>query len=71
MKFHDSQIKLRLKIKRGYIAQMRDEQDEQYTYNVTLWRVPVTIFATEKQKFVLCVLLGHTSVNNTQILNTA
>jgi hypothetical protein len=33
-------------------------QDGQFTYNVKLWRVGVTIVSMERQNFLLCVLLS-------------
>jgi len=41
-------------------------QDRQCTYNVTLWRVHVTIVAVETQQFIVCVLLRIVTVDNTK-----
>ena len=35
----------------------------QYTYNITLWSVRVTIFAAGKQHLVLCVLLSYVALS--------
>jgi hypothetical protein len=40
------------------------EQDSRYTYYVTLWRVRVTTVAVQTQKYVLCIVELHVTVNN-------
>jgi hypothetical protein len=39
---------------------VKKKQHGQYAYNVTLWRVHMTVVAMEKQQCVLWVLLGYT-----------
>ena len=45
-------------------------QDRQCTYNVSLWRVRVTVAAMETQHYFLCVWLSVT-VNNINVLIVA
>jgi hypothetical protein len=47
------------------------KQDRQYTYNVTLWRVHVTIVAVGTQQCIFCVVEIHVTVNYIKILSVA
>ena len=38
-------------------------QDRQCTFNVTLWRVRVTIVTVETQQYLLCVLFSYMSLS--------
>jgi hypothetical protein len=45
------------------IATFNMEQDRQCTYNVTFWRVRVTVVAAETQQCLLCVLVTYLSLS--------
>jgi hypothetical protein len=47
------------------------EQSRQHNYNVTLWRIRVTILAVEGQQCILCVVELHVAVNHIKIPSAA
>ena len=49
----------------------KKKKDRKYTYNITLWRVSVTIVAMEMQQCVMCIVELHVTVNNITILSVA
>jgi hypothetical protein len=40
-----------------------NKQGSQCTYNVTLWRVRLTIVAVETQQCIMCALLSYMSLS--------